>query len=100
MLVDNIGIEEISYFEDFEDGNGGWISAGFVRVQGKLPQSYRLAQISKGTETEVTYIELNDGNLADIPINIGDDVSEIVLVVMGNNQYTTQSADYSFKFIQ
>ena len=67
--------------EDFESGQDGWESAGFVRIQNVLPQTFRLALIEFGTDTQVTYLELDPDNTLEIPLNIGGDVDEVVLVV-------------------
>jgi hypothetical protein len=56
LLLDDISIPEINYFEDFESGDGGWEAAGFARIQNILPQTFRLALIRNtgdGTSVEI-----------------------------------------------
>jgi len=61
MLIDDISIPEINYFEDFESGDGGWESAGFVRLYNQLPQTYRVSLVSFGPDgTRVSYVELDE----------------------------------------
>ena len=102
MLIDDISIAETGYFEDFENGDGDWEAAGFVRVKNELPQSFRLALISKGSSvgTIVEYIDVDASNIAEIALSIGGDVDEVILVVMGNTRFTRQSAAYRFGFSQ
>ncbi len=100
MLIDDIAIPEIGYFNDFERDADDWEPAGFVRIQNVLPQTYRLALVSKGNETTVEYITLEDDNTAEIPISIGGDVDEVVLVVTGTTRFTRQPAAYRFEFQQ
>ncbi|KAA3642762.1 MAG: hypothetical protein DWQ07_19740 [Chloroflexi bacterium] len=102
MLIDDISISEIDYFEDFEAGDGGWESAGFVRIQNQLPQSFRLAVISKGpgVGTAIEYIDVDASNVAEIALSIGGDVDEVILVVMGNTRFTRQTAAYRFEITQ
>ncbi len=38
IVVDDIAIPEIGYFADFEADDGGWSSAGWVRIDNVLPQ--------------------------------------------------------------
>jgi hypothetical protein len=99
LLLDDIAIPEIGYFSDFENDAGGWEAAGFVRIQNVLPQTYRVALISYGDQSSVEYITLDADNSAQIPISIGGDVDEVVLVVTGTTRYTRQPAAYRFEFL-
>jgi hypothetical protein len=99
LLLDDIAVPEIGYFNDFETGIDDWEAAGFVRIQNILPQTYRLALISIGSETTVEYISLTPDNTAQIPISINGDVDEVVLVVTGTTRYTRQPAAYRFEFL-
>jgi len=99
LLVDDITIEETEYIEDFETNDGGWEAQGFARVQNVLPQHFRLALITRGSETTVQILDVPDGNVLDIPLEIGGDVDEITLVVMGATRFTRQSAAYRFSFV-
>lgn len=97
FFIDDISVPQIEYTTDFESDNGGWESAGFVRIQNALPQKFRLALIEKGKNTEVTYITLSEDNSADIPLSIGGEVDEAVLVITGATRYTRQLAGYQFE---
>jgi hypothetical protein len=99
LLVDDIAIPEISYFEDFEASEGGWEAQGFARVQNVLPQRFRLALISRGNETTVQIIDVPESNVFDIPLELGGDVDDVTLVVMGATRFTRQSAAYRFSFV-
>jgi hypothetical protein len=99
FLVDDIAIPEIDYFTDFEEDSGGWVGAGFVRVANILPQTFRLALITKGSTTTVTYLTLDDENSLEIPLDIGGEVDEVILVVVGTTRYTRQLASYQLIFL-
>jgi hypothetical protein len=98
LLVDDIAIGEIGYFEDFEVGDGGWQAAGFARIQNILPQKFRIALILHGDETKVQYVDIPLGNVADIELDLGGDVDEATLVVVGTTRFTRQPAAYRFSF--
>lgn len=98
LLVDDIAIEELGYFEDFEQGDGGWLAEGFARVQNVLPQTFRLALISFGDDTSVQIIEVPATNQVDIPLDFNS-MDEAVLVVIGTTRFTRQPAAYSFSFL-
>jgi hypothetical protein len=100
MLVDDIAVDAIDYFEDFEAGDGGWAAEGFARVTNVLPQTFRLALISYGNDTTVDIIEVPQGNVVEIPLDLGGAVDEVTLVVMGSTRFTRQPAAYNFTFTQ
>jgi hypothetical protein len=93
LLVDDIAIPELEYFEDFEVGDGGWQAQGFARVQNVLPQHFRLALISHGADTTVQILVVPAANVLDIPID-----GETTLVVMGATRFTRQPATYRLTF--
>jgi immune inhibitor A len=96
FLLDDVSIPETGYFTDFESGDGGWVGDGFVRIQNVLPQTYRLSVIHLGQNTVVDQYSLSGENVADIPIEIGNQIDEIILVVSGTTRFTTQKAAYRF----
>lgn len=99
LLLDDIEIPAIDYFSDFEEDDGGWEAAGFVRVSNVLPQTFHLALITRGSETEVTYYQLDAGNRVEIPLNIDGSVEDAVLVVVGTTRFTRQLANYQLDFL-
>jgi hypothetical protein len=55
MLIDDVSIPEIGYFDDFEAGDGGWQAAGWVWIDNILPQQVWVQTAQKvGRETFVT----------------------------------------------
>ncbi|MEN8242040.1 MAG: hypothetical protein ABFS17_08980 [Chloroflexota bacterium] len=100
LLLDDIAIEEIGYFSDFEEDEGGWEGAGFVRVSDVLPQTYRLALVTFGSETTVEYLEMGEDNYLEIPFEIGGDVGAVTLVVVGTTRFTVQLAAYQLDFLE
>jgi len=94
FLLDDVSIPEIGYFSDFEEDGGGWEANGFTRIQNILPQSFRLSLIKIGAENQVEHIQLSADNSASIPISIGDDYDQVVLVVSGTSPFTRQKAAY------
>jgi len=96
FLLDDVQIEAIDYNEDFEEGDGGWEGAGFVRVENSLPQTYRLTLITKGNTTTVTHIPLNPDQTADIPLSLNSG-EEAVLIVTGTTRFTHLPAAYQIE---
>lgn len=98
FLLDDIAIPEIGYQEDFEDGDGGWVADGFVRIQNILPQTFRLSLITLGERIDVQSFTIDSGEKIHLPLNFGNDFDEAVLVVSGTTRFTRQLANYRFRF--
>jgi hypothetical protein len=96
FLLDDVQVDAINYMEDFEAGDGGWEGAGFVRIENELPQTFRLALITRGDTTAVTNIELNADQTAEIPISLGAG-EEAILIVTGTTRFTRQPAVYQIE---
>lgn len=96
LLLDDISIPQINYTTNFDQDDGGWQAAGFVRIRNILPQTFRLSLITRGKTTTVQSISLSPQNQTDIPLKIGKDVDEVVLVVSGTTRFTRQKAAYRF----
>ncbi len=97
LLLDDIAIPETGYSTGFEVDAGGWVDAGFVRIQNVLPQTYQLAILRLGDSPEVEYLTLTAGNEIEIPLAIGNgNADEVILVVAGTTRFTRQEASYSF----
>ncbi len=97
FLLDDLSISAIGYSEDFEDGDGGWIPEGFVRIENKIPQTYRIAVIERGDEIRVREIDLDSLNQAQVQLHFGDEVDDVILVVIGTSRYSWLPANYHFQ---
>jgi len=96
FLLDDVSVNAISYKSDFEADDGGWSAKGFTRIQNIIPQTYRLALITKGADTTVKMIELNSDQTAEIPLSLKDG-EQAILVVTGTTRYTRAKAAYQIE---
>lgn len=100
MLIDDVEIPEIGYFNDFEYDDGGWESNGWARIKNILPQTYELALITtEGDNTTVEYIPIGVNNIANIPLDIPEEGKSVTLVIVGTTRYTRVKAPYSIDFV-
>ncbi len=98
FLLDDVAVPAIGYFSDFESDDGGWEAAGFARIQNALPQAFSLALILKGDGgTSVEYLPLAADQTAEVPLSLGGEVDEAILVVTGTNRFTRELASYRFE---
>jgi immune inhibitor A len=96
LLLDDVSIPEIGYSTDFEKDDGGWEAAGFVRIQNRLPQTYRVMLIQDGNSTTVENMTLNELQSFSLPVDLGGGNSDTVLVVTATTRSTRQPAVYRF----
>ncbi len=54
ILIDNIAIPEIGFRDDVESGTGDWEAAGFVRIDGNLPQLWELRLVRTAADGRIT----------------------------------------------
>jgi len=96
FLLDDLSIPEIGYETDFESDDGGWEGAGFVRVENRLPQEFRLALIVQRNngETTVDFLPVGENQTANVPLslNAGD---RATLVVTGVTRFSHEKAAYT-----
>jgi immune inhibitor A len=96
FLLDDVSVDAINYKSDFEADDGGWVAQGFSRVQNLIPQTYKLALITKGSDTTVKMIELNPDQTANIPLSLKNG-EQAILVVTGTTRYTRGTTAYQIE---
>jgi hypothetical protein len=96
LLVDDIRLDAIDYYTDFEKDDGGWVAQGFVRVENLLPQTFRVTMITVSGDTTVETIQLDQNMNAKVPILIKSGSDKVVFIISGTTRFTTQQAQYSY----
>lgn len=97
LLLDDVRLDELGYYEDFESDSGGWNAAGFVRLFNRLPQTYRVVLIERGDETRVSDLPLDADRDGEALVNFGKGVREAFLIVIGTARHTWQPAPYEIQ---
>ena len=93
LLLDDISVDAIGYFTDFETDEGGWAADGFARVTNLLPQEFEISIIVKDGDTTVSHLQLAEDNTISVQLNL-DAKDEVILVISGTTPYTNQTASY------
>ena len=98
LMLDDIAIPQLGYFDDVEAGDGGWVARGFVRVDNVLPQRYLVQVIQKGDSVRVERMTLDQDNRGRVTLRgMGEAFSEAVLAVSGITPFTTEPALYRIR---
>ena len=101
MMLDNIQIPEIDYFDGAEDDQGGWDAQGFVRSSNVVPADWIVWLVKVNTDAdlkdEVMRIQLDEMQSADFDIEgFGETFDFAALVISPAAPTTTMSLDYEF----
>lgn len=98
-LFDDLRIDAIGYFEDFESGADGWQSEGFLLGDGLLPQKWlvRVAEIDRGRLTAVSSIPVDDDGRARIEIVNLEGRRTALLFISGLSEGTTEAAPFTLR---
>lgn len=99
LLLDDVSIPQIGYSSDFEQDNGGWEARGFVRIENRLPQTFRVTIIENGRQASVRYVELDETGGARVTID-NPEANGVTVVVSGTTRFTRQKASYGFSVAQ
>jgi len=100
FLLDDIQVSAIDYYSDFEEGNSGWISEGWARINNLLPQTYEIIVLEyKAGKVSINRIDLPPTQEIQIPIS-GKLNNKTFLIVSGTTRYTRQPAYYEFQSFQ
>jgi hypothetical protein len=95
LLLDDLHIPEIGYYDGGEAGDSGWQPEGFVRTTGGIPQQWSLRLvIETGSGIEVRSVGLDAQNRARLELATGE---RGVLVIIGASPLTDEPAHYLVK---
>jgi hypothetical protein len=96
LLVDNVRVDEIGFYDDMEEGSDLWEAQGFVRHDNILPQSYVVQVLSLGSAPKLERLALDASNHGELLFEPGPDAQRVVLVVSGVTPHTGEIASYSY----
>ncbi len=98
-FLDDITIPELGYFDDAEEGEGGWIAEGWVRTNNRLPQRWLVQVIEQGLiSADVRRMSVGDDGCGQLSVDgLGRRGRRAVLVVSALAPVTTEEASYAFE---
>ena len=95
--IDDITIDAIGYAEDFENGDGGWVAAGWLRHANTLAQTYLLRAIYLSDEdVRVEPLELDATQTGRFDLALNSDFDQVIITVSGNTPVTKQRVAYTY----
>lgn len=100
LLLDEVSINAINYYNGFEIDDGGWKAEGFVRVSDRLAQRMSLTVIKTDNivadvDTHVFY----GGETVEIVLEDINEWDSVMVLVSGLTRYTIQPANYRLDLV-
>ncbi len=97
FMIDDVSIDAIDYFSDFEKDQGGWLSDGFVRIKNLLPQNYGVSIIENIAHLPDKQMISTGGLRYQSIIENNQSPTKPIVMVSGLTRYTYQPANYRIK---
>lgn len=97
FVIDDVSIEAINYFTDFEKDQGGWFAKGFVRIKNLLPQNFGVAVLNNLSDYPDEKIISTGGLNYHKRIDNNQAQEKPIVVISGLTRYTYQPAVYRIK---
>lgn len=97
MLIDDVSIPEIGYFDDFEGAVEGWLSEGWLRTDNILQQQFSVTLIEHlqdGGARVTPLLSAGEGTTLQQTIPANGDVREYIIAVSAYARATVQQASF------
>lgn len=99
LLLDDIAIPEIGYFDGAEDDSGGWDAVGFIRSANIVPANWVVWVIKTTDPTTVERITLDEMQHAEFTISgFGTEFPFAAIIISPTAHTTTLTLDYELIF--
>ncbi|MBN1264027.1 MAG: immune inhibitor A [Anaerolineales bacterium] len=93
FLLDDVRIDAVDYFTDFEEDNGGWQADGFVRLYNQVPQTYRVLAVQNDLDVQIHEMTLDENQQGTLSLDLGR-MEDTVLIVIGTARFSIQPSAY------
>jgi len=100
FFLDDIKMDAVGIFDDFEEEDQGWISEGFVRIDNSIPQIMGVTIIDSDQELKVQKFIPSEGSEFSFSVTQNDRNKADIVVISGFSRYTKIPAQYEISIIQ
>ncbi len=96
LMLDDIAIPEIGFFDDAESPDAGWDAQGFVRIDNIVPQRYVVQLIEMANPPKITKLPLDESNRGSLWLDAPKG-GTYILVISALAPVTTETAHYQYR---
>jgi len=94
FLLDDVKLDAVGFFDNFEGTNRGWVSEGFVRVANSIPQIFGIVMVDSDEELNIRkFILYENTENFDTVIQNKSKKTDII-AISGLSRYTQIPAEY------
>jgi hypothetical protein len=99
VVIDDIEIPELGYFDGAEDDSGSWEARGFIRSSNFVPVEWVFWLIKLGNPIEIERIEVMPGETVEFEIQgLGEEIPFAAVAVSPTALQTTSEVNYELIF--
>jgi hypothetical protein len=100
MVIDDVAIPEIGFFDDAEGGDNGWVADGFVRIINRLPQVWSVQAVVLSSPPQIYPMAIGDDNTGSLHFNIPSEANGAYVIVSPRTRNTLMPAWYSIELTE
>jgi immune inhibitor A len=100
FFLDDVKLEAVGFFDDFEGVDKGWISEGFVRINNSIPQIMGITIISSDQDLNIDKYILSEDSEFSFTLNQNENNNSHIAVISGLTRYTKIPAQYQISVVQ
>jgi immune inhibitor A len=100
FFLDDVKVEAVDFFDDFEEFNNEWIPEGFVRIDNAIPQIMGVTIISPDQEFDIHKFILTERTEFTFTVQQDERNQADVAVINGLSRYTNIPAQYQVSVAQ
>ena len=99
IMLDEISIPELEYFDGAEDDSGGWEAKGFIRSSNLVPAEWIMWLVKASSPMEVERISLEKDQSTEFEIEgLGSSFPSAAIIISPTSPTTTMELDYELVF--
>jgi len=100
FLIDDVELNAINYFDDFEIDDEVWIAEGFVRIENTLPQNFGISTIENDRELNINKFFFRSQTEFSYIVNNNDEEKHEIIVISGLSRFTHIPAQYEISILR
>ena len=100
FLLDDLKLDAVDFFDNFEETDQGWLSEGFVRIENSIPQFMGVIIIDSDTEKRINKYVLFDRNEFSYSVKHNNTKDAVIVAISGFSRYTQIPAQYKISIVR
>jgi immune inhibitor A len=100
FFLDDVELEAVGFFDDFEGEEKGWLSEGFVRIDNSIPQIMGITIILSDPAQSIKKFIRSEEEIFTFTVNRDEGNAPEIAIIIGLTRYTKIPAQYQISVVQ